>query len=56
VNEKGTEELKSIPAVRDVHKKQLLTYLKRSGVKLELLINFGEALIKSGVTRVVNGL
>jgi GxxExxY protein len=49
-------ELKSVESVKDVHKKQLLTYLKLSGMKLGLLVNFGEALIKNGITRVVNGL
>jgi GxxExxY protein len=49
-------ELKSVQAVSDVHKKQLLTYLKLADKKLGLLINFGELLIKNGITRVVNGL
>jgi GxxExxY protein len=56
INEKVILELKSIESVKDVHKKQLLTYLKLSGKKLGLLINFGETLIKNGITRVVNGL
>ena len=56
VNGKVIIELKSVETVKDVHKKQLLTYLKLTGMKLGLLINFGEALIKSGITRVVNGL
>lgn len=49
-------ELKSIEEVSAVHKKQLLTYLKLSGKPLGLLINFGETLLKSGITRIVNGL
>ena len=49
-------ELKSIEKVAPVHKKQLLTYLKLSGKRLGLLINFGEALIKDGITRIVNQL
>jgi len=49
-------ELKSIEAVAPVHGKQLLTYLKLTGKKLGLLINFGEVLLKNGVHRVVNGL
>ena len=56
VNGKVLVELKSVTALQDVHKKQLLTYLKLTGIKLGLLINFGEALIKNGITRVVNGL
>ena len=49
-------ELKSIEAITAVHKKQLLSYLKLSGLKLGLLINFNEALIKNGITRIVNNL
>ena len=49
-------ELKSVENVQPVHKKQLLTYLKLTGLKLGLLINFNEALIKDGITRIVNGL
>ncbi len=49
-------ELKSIETVLPVHKKQLLTYLRLTNMKLGLLINFNEALIKTGITRVVNGL
>ena len=49
-------ELKSIETVLPVHKKQLITYLKLSGCRLGLLINFGADLIKNGITRIVNGL
>lgn len=49
-------ELKSVETVLPVHYKQLLTYLKLTGLKLGLLINFNEALIKNGIKRVVNGL
>jgi len=49
-------ELKSIENVLPVHKKQLLTYLKITGIKLGLLINFNEKLIKDGITRIVNKL
>ena len=49
-------ELKSIEMVNNAHKKQLLTYLKLTGMKLGYLLNFGEALMKSGITRTVNGL
>ena len=49
-------ELKSIEAIRDVHKKQLLTYLKLSGMRLGYLLNFGEAVMKKGIVRIVNGL
>ena len=49
-------ELKSVETVVPVHKKQLLTYLRLADMRLGLLINFGSALIKDGITRVVNGL
>lgn len=49
-------ELKSVEHSIPVHKKQLLTYLRLTGCRLGLLINFGESLIKDGITRVVNGL
>jgi len=49
-------ELKSIEKIAVIHKKQLTTYLKFSGKRLGLLINFGEELIKNGISRVVNGL
>jgi hypothetical protein len=42
--------------VAPVHKKQLLTYLCLTDKRLGLLINFGEELIKNGITHVVNGL
>jgi len=49
-------ELKSIELVAPVHKKQLLTNLKLTNLKLGLLINFNESLIKNGITRIVNNL
>ncbi|MCL2008784.1 MAG: GxxExxY protein [Treponema sp.] len=48
-------ELKSIDKVSDVHKKQLLTYLKLANVKLGYIINFGADLLKDGIIRVING-
>ncbi|HEX2786466.1 MAG TPA: GxxExxY protein [Ignavibacteria bacterium] len=49
-------ELKSVEEIRSVHKKQLLTYLKLTNLKLGLLINFNEALLKDGITRIANNL
>jgi GxxExxY protein len=49
-------ELKSVERLQPVHGKQLLTYLRLSGCRLGLLINFGEHLLKHGFKRVVNGL
>jgi GxxExxY protein len=49
-------EIKSVETVSPVHPKQLLTYLKVTDMKLGLLINFNERLIKNGITRIVNNL
>ena len=49
-------EIKSVEEIANVHPKQLLTYLKVTGMKLGLLINFNESLIKNGITRIVNNL
>ena len=49
-------ELKSVEKLVPVHGKQLLTYLRLTGKRLGLLVNFGEELIKDGIKRVVNGL
>jgi len=49
-------ELKSVEKVTAAHKKQVQTYLRLSGCKLGYLLNFGESLMKNGITRCVNGL
>jgi GxxExxY protein len=49
-------ELKSVEQVSEAHKKQVQTYLRLTGCKLGFLLNFGEALMKRGILRVVNGL
>ena len=56
VENKVILELKSQEVLAPVHSKQLLTYLRIAGLKLGLLINFGEALIKNGIHRIVNNL
>ena len=56
VEDKVIIELKSVEQIVPVHKKQLLTYLRLADKRLGLLINFGEALIKDGLSRVVNNL
>ena len=48
-------ELKSVEKISPAHKKQLLTYLKLTGVKLGFLLNFGDELMKNGITRTING-
>ncbi|HRR90495.1 MAG TPA: GxxExxY protein [Eubacteriales bacterium] len=49
-------ELKAVESITNAHKKQLLTYLKLTGMKLGFLLNFGEAVMKHGIIRIVNGL
>ena len=49
-------ELKSIERVIPVHKKQVITYLRITGLKPGLLLNFGADLMKDGIYRLVNGL
>lgn len=56
VNDTVICELKSVEAINPVHKKQLLTYLRLANKPLGLLINFNVALIKDGITRIVNNL
>jgi GxxExxY protein len=55
VNGKVIAELKSVEALLPIHAKQLLTQLRLSGLKLGLLINFGEAHLKNGIKRIING-
>lgn len=54
VENKIIVELKSVEKVKNVHKKQLLTYLRLARKPLGLLINFNEALLKDGITRIID--
>lgn len=49
-------ELKSVEEIKPVFAKQLLTYLRLSGLKLGLLLNFGAPSLKNGIERVANNL
>jgi GxxExxY protein len=49
-------ECKAVPRLPDLAKSQTLTYLRVSGLRLALLINFGEVLVKHGTHRIVNDL
>lgn len=55
VESKVIIELKSVETINKSHKKQLLTYLRLTGYKLGYLLNFGEALMKDGISRIING-
>ena len=56
INDKVIIELKSVEELKKVHHKQLLTYLRLTDMKLGLLINFNENLIKDGIKRIANNL
>ena len=56
VEHKVLIEIKSVEAIARVHQKQVLTYLRLTNLKLGLLVNFNEALIKNGIQRIVNNL
>ena len=49
-------ELKSCEKVEPIHKAQLLTYLKLSGLNLGLILNFNVPLMRDGIVRIVNEL
>lgn len=49
-------EVKATDKNNPVYEAQLLTYLRLTGIKLGLLINFGNSQVKDGIARVVNGL
>lgn len=49
-------ELKSVEGLKPIHGAQLVTYLKLSGSRLGLLINFNEKVLKHGIRRLVNGI
>lgn len=55
VESKVIVELKSVETMSALHAKQVLTQLRMSGLKLGLLINFGEAHLKNGIKRIING-
>ena len=54
VEDQVVVELKSVEQTAPVHKKQLLTYLKLAQKPVGLLINFGAATLKEGLTRIIN--
>ena len=56
VNNRVVLELKSVEKMTAVHRKQIQTYLRLTGMKLGFLLNFGAALMKEGIVRAVNGL
>jgi GxxExxY protein len=56
VDETVIVECKATSEYNPIFESQTLTYLRLTGLKLGLVINFGERLVKNGIHRVVNGL
>jgi GxxExxY protein len=56
VNDRVIVECKAVSQYNEISEAQTLTYLRLTGLKLGLVINFGERLVKDGIHRVVNGL
>ena len=56
VNQLIIVECKALSQYNEIFEAQTLTYLRLTGLKLGLVVNFGERLVKDGVRRVVNGL
>jgi len=55
VDRKVLLEIKSVEHVNNSHKKQVLTYLKLTRLKLGYILNFGDGLMKNGIIRTING-
>ena len=56
VDELVIVEIKAVESLAPIHKAQLLTYLKLTGLRLGLLINFNSPRLKDGLHRIVHGL
>ena len=54
VNQKVVIEIKCVDVLIDIHKAQLLTYLRLGEYKLGLLLNFNSILLKDGIKRIIN--
>jgi GxxExxY protein len=53
VEEQVVVELKTVESLLPIHEAQLLTYLKLSGVRKGLLLNFNSAVLKAGIKRMI---
>ena len=56
VENKTLVEVKAVEMLNDIHKAQVLTYLRLTNIKLGLLINFNVLYLKDGIKRIVNNL
>jgi len=55
VDDRVIVEVKAVEEMAKAHKRQLLTYLKLTNLQVGLLVNFGVAMMRDGIVRVVNG-
>ncbi len=56
VEDKVLVEVKAVEKYQPIYETQVLTYLRLSGIKLGLLINFGAPYVKDGISRIINGI
>ena len=49
-------EVKAVEKYHPIYETQVLTYLRLTGIKLGLLINFGASYVKDGISRIINGV
>jgi GxxExxY protein len=55
VSKRVIVEVKSVERLHEIHRAQLLTYLRLTGLRIGLLFNFNVQFLKSGMRRIVNG-
>jgi len=56
IDDKVIIEIKSVESLADIHSKQVMTYLKLTGLKLGLLVNFNVVMFRNGIKRIANNL
>lgn len=56
VEDKVLIEVKAVEKYHPIYEMQVLTYLRLTGVKLGLLVNFGTSYVKDGISRIINGV
>jgi len=56
VEDKVLVEVKATEKNHPIYETQVLTYLRLTGIKLGLLVNFGASYVKDGVSRIINGI
>jgi GxxExxY protein len=55
INDQVVVEVKSVEALIEIHMAQMITYLRLSGCRVGLLINFNTTILKNGIRRCING-